>query len=659
MRHILTCLTILALSASILSAQESQRISLGRSIDGTLASESRHSYTLELEANAFVHGEVNQIDVDVVVKILDPDGEELREFDSPARGPEPFQFETESEGTFVIEVTPFEGGEGDYTITVLRVEPIATDPERRVDQWLVPYSGEDSPGGVVAVVDEGEMRFVRAFGLANLEHSIPFEAGTISNIGSVTKQFTAMGLLLLQAEGKLSIEDDIREHIPELPDFGTPITIRNLLNHTGGYREIYNLLPMAGYQGEDALRREEAIRIVQSQRDLQTQPNTVMNYNNTGYILLATTIERVSGMTYPEYMKARVFEPLGMSDTRVKGYQGEIIPGSAQGYVSAEGGGFRYTKDLAASYGAGGIYTTAQDLTKWMLNYRDATLGGPEAIEAITTRAVLAGGDTTGYGLGLGVGRLRGRTYYTHTGGDNAHRAFFGYSPDLESGVIILSNNGSFDLSMGSRIAIAFFEDRLDPVEEEVEEPEAEASGSMTPERMEAIAGDWVIEASGASLGIVYSVEDGEMFAQATGQPRIRVIPKSDSTFTFEGVAASVTFHFESDGSVVRATHHQNGDAGMRRIEKAELTSEDLQAYVGRYFSEELETFYEITVEDGKLMANHRNMEPFALTHGEGDDFTGTVFFFASVAFERVGNGEITGFMASNGRTRNVWFRKL
>ena len=211
----------------------------------------------------------------------------------------------------------------DYTIEVTRAEPAATDREDRVDQLMLMYSGENTPGAVVAVLENGAMGFTRAYGAANLDHGIPFTVGTISNIGSVTKQFTAMGILLLQAEGKLSLDDDIREHIPELPDFGTPVTIRNLLNHTGGYREIYNLLRITGYNGEDTFDRDIAIQIVQRQPELQAQPNTEFNYNNTGFILLATTIERLTDQTFPEYLKERVFEPLGMMDTRVKAYQGE------------------------------------------------------------------------------------------------------------------------------------------------------------------------------------------------------------------------------------------------------------------------------------------------------------------------------------------------
>jgi hypothetical protein len=342
----------------------------------------------------------------------------------------------------------------------------------------------------------------------------------------------------------------------------------------------------------------------------------------------------------------------------VKAYQGEIIPGSAQGYVPAETGGFRTARDLASSYGAGGIYTTIEDLAKWMRNYRDMTVGGPAAIGAMTTRGILENGDTIPYGLGIGVREFRGRRLFTHTGGDVAHRTYFGYYPEIQSGVILMSNNASFDLSMANEIALAFFGEEFEPEEEAAAETVSEGVEGPSPEVLEGLTGSWVIELPGENLGIVLTLEEGKLYAQATGQGKLLLVATSDSTFTIQGVEASVTVHYEGDGTANRATLHQDGDAPMRRVEPVELTPEDLAAYTGRYFSEELEAFYQISVEEGKLVAENFRMASFSLTHREGDTFTGEQFFFGEVEFVRAGNGTVTGFLASNGRTRDVWFRK-
>ncbi len=628
------------------------------------------THTFELDAETFFLAEVDQISNDFKVTVTGPDGEVLSEVDGRTHGIETIRFETEAAGTHEVAITATDGEAGEFTFSVLRSEPIATDPAARLDQMMAAYDGAGRPGAVIGVVDGGELAHVHTVGMANLSHGVPWARGTISNIGSVTKQFTAMGVLTLQAQGKMSLDDDIRTHIPELRDFGTPITIRNLLNHTGGYREVYNLLPIGGYQGEDAFARERAIAIVQRQPELQSPPNTEWNYNNTGYILISLAIERASGQSFADYMRENVFEPLGMVDTRVKMVQGELIPGSAQGYTPEAGGGYRTTRDLAASAGAGGVYTTVNDLTRWMLNYRDATVGGPEAIEAITTTAVLESGDSTGYGLGLGLGEQGGRTLYTHTGGDVSHRAYLSYYPELESGVIVMSNNAAFDLSVGGQIGEMFFAEHFDEAEEEDDadadaddaaDEEAGEDEGMSDARKYAIAGDWMLETQGISLAMTVEVEDGNVFVDVQGQGRTVTRPTSDSTLELASVDAEFTFDFDDDGTTSSGTLVQSGlEIAMRRVERSALAEDELRAYVGRYYSAELETFYEVAVEDGGLVLRHIEMaEPLAMQHTDGDEFSTDLVFLNTIAFQRGAGGSVTGFTVANGRTRGVLFEKM
>lgn len=629
--------------------QAARTIEEGETLSGTLAPDSEDEFAVELGDEEFVYGAVDQLTVNVVVTIRGPDGVVGR-FDSPARGEERFTFESAEAGVYTIRVTPFEEAEGDYTITLRRVEEVADDPEDRVDQLMAAFDDDETPGAVVGVVEDGELVFEKAYGMANLTWNIPFDEEMRSNIGSVTKQFTAMGLLLMEQDGELSLDDDVRDHIPELPDFGTPVTLRNLLNHVGGYRELYNAFGMLGYNGEDAFPREKVIQLVQRQPDLQAPPNTEFNYNNTGYILVAMTIERVSGMSFQDYMKERVFEPLGMDQTLVTQVQGQVIPNSATGYVPAEGGGYRQARDLPAAAGAGGIYTTAEDMARWMLNYRDQTLGGPEAIEAMTTTAVLESGDSTGYGLGLGLAEHRGRTLWTHTGGDVAHRTYFGWYPELESGVFVSSNNATFSPAIGRPLAEAFFGDEMEPEEAEEEVGEAE----MSDARKEAIAGLWRSE---SGLEIQIEFEDGALTAAPQGQPTLALVPTSDSTLTITGVEASLTVHFEEDGSAERATLNQGGETSMNRVDPADaLTPEMLAAYEGRYWSDEMQVAFELMVQDGELVARSLRLPDITLEPGSPDRFGAGVV--GTFVFERAGNGTVTGFVADNDGTTGVWFER-
>ena len=620
-------------------------------------------HAFELDAETFFLAEVDQISNDFTVTVTGPDGEVLREVDGRTRGIETIQFETEAAGTYEVAITATDTTSevGEFRFGVLRSEPVATDPVERLDQLLSPWDGDDRAGAIAAVVDNGELAHVHTVGMANLSHGIPWQRGTISNIGSVSKQFTAMGLLVLEGRGDISLDDDIREHIPELPDFGEPVTPRQLLNHTSGYREIYNLMRIDGFGGEDTFSREHAITVVQRQPELQNRPHTEWNYNNTGYILLSLLVERVTGQSFADHLRESVFEPLGMHDTRMKMVQGELIPGSAQGYTPDEGGGYRTTRDLPASAGAGGVYTTVDDLHRWLLNFRDPTLGGPEAMEAMTTTAVLESGDSTGYGLGLMLDELGGRTLYWHTGGDISHRAYLGYLPELESGVILMSNHAAFDLGLGEPIARLFFGDELEPEEEEAAaEDEADAEGSMSDERKEAIAGDWVLEVQGLTIPMSVSVEEGDVYIEFTGQESTVAQATSDSTVTIAAADATFTFRAEPDGSVNSGVATQGGiEMSMRRAERTDLTEEGLQGYAGRYFSEELEAFMRIAVEDGGLVLHQLGQTPQPLNHVSGDNFSAEEFHLNEIAFERAENGSVTGFTVSNGRTRGVLFEKM
>lgn len=648
----------LLLVANPLQAQERRPLRQGEAVAGVLAREGAQEYEVTLDAGTFVLGRATQESVDVVITVLDPAGKRVGAFDASPRGADTFQFETEVAGRYLLRVTPFEDEAGDYALELLRVEPVAQDGPGRAGQMMAAFDGPDTPGVVVAVVREGELVFSRGYGMANLSHGIPFTAETASNIGSVTKHFTAMGILLLAQEGKLSLDDDVREHVPELPDFGTPVTLKNLLNHTGGYRELYNFLPMTGRQGEDLVRREEAIRVVQRQPELQATPNTEFNYNNTGYILLATIIERVSGKLFPDFMQERVFGPLGMDRTRVKYTQGEIIPASAQGYIPAEQGGYQEVRDLGGSAGAGGIYTTAADMARWMRNWKTGSVGGAEAYAAMTTSAVLANGDTTGYGLGMGVSQIGGRTLFTHTGGDVAHRTYFAYLPDLEAGVWVSSNNGSFSLGVGPRLIRAFFGDELEPEAEASPDAGAPApqDGTMTSDRMEAVTGEWMADAIGLLLTV--QLDEGRLFAQPAGQGRLALVVTSDSTAATEGAEATIVWHFQEDGSVDSATLLQGGELALRRVEVAALDADALTAFGGRYFSEELALVVEISVTaEGTLSLVVPTGDSVELTPVEGNDFSGP-FPYSTVSFNRIANGSVTGFTTANGRTKGVFFRR-
>jgi CubicO group peptidase (beta-lactamase class C family) len=540
------------------------------------------------------------------------------------------------------------------------------EPETKrdqVDRIMADYSGTETPGAVVAVVRDGQIVFERAYGMANLTHGIPFTVDTRTNIGSTSKQFTAFAIALLADRGQLSLDDDVRTHIPELPDLGEVVRLRHLVAHTSGYREFLNALAIGGWRFNplDHIDRDEILTVVQRQPALQNSPGAEHNYNNTGYALLALVVERVTGEPFRDWMRANVFEPLGMHATVIRGDPQRIVAHSAQGYGPAgEDGaeGFREIFDIPAAMGAGGIYTTVGDLALWMRNLRTAELGGPAVMERMTTRNVLTTGDTIGYAMGLMVGTTRGLRMIQHGGADAAHRSTFIYFPELDAGLIVQSNHAAFDGTIPVRIAEVFFGEHMEPRED----PAAAADVTFDPElfdttSFDAYAGRYELAIQPGFILTFWRDDEDRLMAQATGQPAFELTPTSDSTFALSVVRASVTFHRDEDGRVTSLTLHQNGNHIAQRLPDEDAMVVDLTPYAGRYYSAEFETFYDVGIEDDHLVVRHRRIPPITLDHALDDAFTGP-FPLTRVEFDRGDDGRVTGFRASNVRSRDILFRR-
>jgi len=644
------------------SFEYSGDLDVGEVVVGMLELESPDTFFFEFGADTYIYGICNQVSVDVKVSMYDSAGTSLGVFDGPAKGPETFNFAISDAGKYMLEVAPFEENTGSYTLELKVVEAIATEPEKRADQLFYAYSEEGVPGGVLGVIKNGKVVFSKAYGLANLSHDIPYEVNTPTNIGSVSKQFTAMAILLLEQQGKLSLDDDVRKHIPELPDLGQVVTIHNMLNHTNGFREVYNLMPMTGWKGEDMLRREEIIEMLKRQEELQAAPGEEYNYNNSAFILLAEIVERISGQSFPEFMEDNVFGPLDMNSSLVRTNPAVIIPGASQGYV-ADSAGYHEAGDLYAAYGAGGIYTTLEDFSKWMGNFSTHVLGGEELVKRLVTVDTLNNGDTMSYALGIGVDEFRGLQSYSHGGADIAHRAFLIYFPEIDAGVVAMSNNANFNSGgIANEMAELYFGDEMEAEEgDEEEELEGEESDATTvtvaEEVLQSFAGKYILSAMGAEL--VYEVVDGRLKMSMEGQPEIFLDPISQTEFSYDGVEATIEFLRNEQGEVSGAVHSQGGQKfELERVAPYDPTLEELQALTGKYFSKELETFYTLELRDTTLTLLIRNTEEIELSALKEDSYKGNIYFIGELVFQRDDRGQVTGFTAANGRTRGIVFEK-
>src|SRR5688572_21066902 len=450
---------LLLLCVGGVHAQPASRLQIGPAVRATLPAGGSLRYELDLANGRFVAGRVDQDAVDATVTVTRPGGRRVQSAARVGRGgPESFAFATDTAGRYVIEVTPATAGKGGAVrVQLTRSEPVATTPEGKVDQAAAQLY-KDTPGAVVGVIKGGKLAFVKAYGAADLTYGMPFTPETPTNIGSSSKQFTGFALALLASRGKLSLDDDVRKHIPELKDFGKKITVRHLLTHTTGYREFINTLIIEGRQvlEGDYIAPDEVIKVVNRQPALQNEPGAEFNYNNSAFSLATIVVERVTGRPWAEWMREEVFLPLGMTKTWVRANPGQIIPNRSIGYIAGDFG-FREVRDLHGSAGAGGIHTTPGDVAKWLRNLKTGALGGPAVIKELTTSFVLNDGKPSNYGYGVFLDSTRGVRRWAHGGNDVAHSSTFVYYPDLDAGYVVFSNYQGVPGGIAGVVADAFF----------------------------------------------------------------------------------------------------------------------------------------------------------------------------------------------------------
>ena len=465
-------LSTLAASAAI-ADDDSPELRRGDPRTDVLGPEDVHRYSIDLDADRFVYLEATQLTVDVMLEVRGPSGERVAATDITALGPEPLQFVTEEEGRHHLFVSPFEGGAGKYAVELLREERAARSPKDTVDQLMAPFDFDDRPGGIVAVIREGEVDFARAYGQANLTDGIPITEETVFNIGSVSKQFAGIFFAMKAESGELSLNDDVRQYMPEFPDFGRRVTLHHVLTHRSGYREAYGVLGLGGRSVDgDILERQDAIDVVVRQTALQFPPGQWYLYNSTAYVILTEIAERITDTPYPDWMLENVFRPLGMDDTTIERVPGEVIPNAAVSYTLSDQGFFREDFEAYAYYGATDVYTTVHDLARWMGNFRSGEVGGAGAIERMVAPVTLPSGMTQHYGLGIGTEDHDGLPRYSHGGATGGYRAYLAYYPTLDAGVVVLGNTGAVDTRrIGDAAAKAFFADEWPEAVEESDPP--------------------------------------------------------------------------------------------------------------------------------------------------------------------------------------------
>lgn len=537
--------------------------------------------------------------------------------------------------------------------------PAATveSADARIDELFAELDRPDAPGAAVLVVYEGEVVYRKGFGQADLERATPISPSTVFDIASVSKQFAGMAVAMLIEEGRVDPAADLRIYLPELPDFGPTVTVDHLIHHTSGIRDWPGTLAVAGWRMDDVISFDQILTMARNQRDLNFAPGAEYSYSNTGYNVLAELVSRVAGMSFRAWTEAHLFGPLGMRDTHFHDDHTEVVRRRALGYARANDGFANVANGLTA-LGSSSLYTTVDDLAKWILNFETARVGGPRVVERMRRRGVLNDGDTIAYAFGQSAGRYRGAATWSHTGSWAGFRTVLVRVPEHRFGVVILSNSAEYDpTSRAYRVADVVLEDVLGPraAAPDATDPNggSGAQGAVdVPFRLLAeYAGTYRL---GPGWLVTITHGDEGLTAQATNEASFPMTAVSQSEFFVEAYGASMTFGRADGGGAVN--HLLYRDIRAPRVEPITRPLDRLDEYEGEFYSEELDTTYRMSVRDGVLVAHHRRHGDVELTPVLRDEFLGSQWFIPSLEFDRGDRGEVTGFRITQGRSRNLRF---
>ena len=504
---------------------------------------------------------------------------------------------------------------------------------------------------------DGKLIYSKAFGLASLEYNIPNTTETIFNIGSVSKQFTAMGIVLLHLQGKLSVDDDIRKHLKDLPDFGHKITIRHMLHHTSGLRSLHALFGIAGWRDDDSRTNADLRRLMKYQKDLNFKPGDEQLYCNTGYMFMADIIEEVTGEKFTDWMKKSVFDPLGMKNSYAEDKYNRIVPNNAMSY-SFNSGAIEREVEYWGYVGSGNVHSTTNELLMWLSNFYAPKAGWEKAFKMLETLDPLNNGGHNDYAFGVVVGDFNGKKMIQHGGAVGGFRASATTFPGDKLNVVVLSNYSSSNPGGKAYELFNLFIKEEETIQEEEFKSTLPDAISLKPNALKKFEGQFWNDIESYARKIY--VKNDTLRYQRTPTNESLLIPIGNSKFKMLNVQVDLVTEFVfKNNKIDKMLVTINDDAPiiMDAFESVDVTAIDKQPYVGTYYSPELETLYKFYLEDGEL--KWRNIR-----HGEYPvTFIGKNILQmipgVMIKIKRNTNGEVEGFYVSNGRVRNLWFKKV
>jgi CubicO group peptidase (beta-lactamase class C family) len=512
---------------------------------------------------------------------------------------------------------------------------------------------EAGPGITIGVVKDGHLIYHNSRGYMNLEYDIPFNDSTIIGLASVTKQFTAACVGILESQGKLSVHEDIRKYIPELTFYNDTIRIKHLLNHTSGIRNHNVLLDLMGFDYEHQGYTNRMIeQLMFRQKGVNNRPGEKMLYSNTNYVLLALLVKRVSGMPIHEFAKKELFAPLGMKHSFYRNDLNRVIKNRAYPY-SKRGDTYQQPNSLTLCVGAGGMKSTVADLAKWSQVFLDPEHRFSYLGQFITTLDTLTNGTLMKHARGMFVSPYQGYKTFNHSGRDRGMRSQFICVPELDLSVMVYANSNRINaVDVSYRVLDLFIQKSIEAGKLPGEDYKHKSH------QLAAFAG--IYQEMNSDMQMRVFVENDTLKAKSS-LGRIATPLESKAPTGFHRMDnASVTYTFPKEASSNADLEVDFGGAifYFEKIKLDPYPDQDLEAYVGDYYSEELEVTYTLTIKDHLLMLAYPNHPQIMLREGQPDVFGSNRR--TKYTFHRTDKGQVSAFeVAAEGTVSNILFERI
>lgn len=510
---------------------------------------------------------------------------------------------------------------------------------KKIDAVFEEYDKTNSPGCALAIVKDGKIIYERGYGMSNLEYNIAISPSiSIFHIASISKQFTAAAIVKLSLEGKLSLNDDIRKYIPEVPDFGHTITFNNLIHHTSGIRDQWDLQGLAGWRNGDLITEKDILEMLGRQKTLNFLPGEEYNYCNTGFTLAAIAVKRITGISLRDYADSVFFKPLGMTSTHFHSDHSEITPNRTSAYNKDGKGKWKISIPVFDNYGATSLFTTVEDLAKWDENFYTKKIGGDAFIKLMLLTSELNDKTPQNYASGLVINTYKGYKTEGHSGADAGYRSNLLRFPDEHFSIILFANLANINTSsLSYKVADLFLKDKS------IQKPVFKVDSSILK--------NWAGEYFGMNTQsiIKLDVKNDRLQLGLT-----ELVPVNNTEFNSQLFA--VTFSGDSINTKLKISPKGSKTQTYNKVKRIKLSATDLQEYQGDFYSTELDTKYKLTIKDSSLQVKIPRDEETKITSFIKDIFVDDGVI---IRFSRNKKKIIDGFFLSTGRVRNLYFEKI